>query len=178
MNLEEEKRIINLCRSDKSFFATIFDNYVQDVYRYSFSMTNKKETAEDAVSFAFLTALENIDKFTFNQKSIKLWILTIARNYIYAQYYKQSSTIDEQVLQIVDESENILENIIDEENQNLVLQVFASLHKQDQEIIRLKIWEELSFEEIAIIISQSLSSAKMRYYRAIEKLKLKLQISS
>ncbi len=38
------------------------------------------------------------------------------------------------------------------------------------EIIQLKLWEELSFEEIAELMGKSVGSVKMMYYRALEKI--------
>lgn len=38
------------------------------------------------------------------------------------------------------------------------------------EIIQLRLWEELSFEEIADLLGKSEDSVKMAYYRALEKI--------
>lgn len=38
------------------------------------------------------------------------------------------------------------------------------------EIIQLRLWEELSFEEIADVLGKSEASVKMAYYRALEKI--------
>jgi RNA polymerase sigma factor (sigma-70 family) len=38
------------------------------------------------------------------------------------------------------------------------------------EIIQLRVWEELSFEEISEIMGKPVGSIKMAYYRALEKI--------
>ncbi len=42
----------------------------------------------------------------------------------------------------------------------------------EQEIVILKIWEELQFQDVARIVSKKLSAVKFTYYQALEKLKV------
>ena len=44
----------------------------------------------------------------------------------------------------------------------------------EQELIRLRIFEEMEFNQIAIALDSKEAAVKMRYYRVIEKLKEEL----
>lgn len=49
--------------------------------------------------------------------------------------------------------------------------LISSLDAEERTIVSLKILEDLEFQEIATILDIQLSATKMRYYRALEKLK-------
>jgi RNA polymerase sigma-70 factor (ECF subfamily) len=173
MDLVDEKKYIDACKNDLSAFTAIYDEYAQDVYRYCYSLSMEKETAEDAVSFTFLKAIEKIDQYEFRGKSIKAWLFIIARNQIYKQGRIKEDSYEE-ILDPPGESEGILEYLVSEENFSEVLIIIDSLKDQEKEVLRLKIWEELQFDEIAEIMEIGVSSVKMRYYRALEKIKEKV----
>ncbi len=169
MELQQEREIIENCKSDLSNFTAIYDAYVSDVYRYCYSITRNKEMAEDAVSFAFLQAIEKIQEYEFQGKSIKAWLFIIARNHIFK---KANKTPDLELEEDwVGEDESILDQMIDDEDSENVKSVLESLKEEEKEIVRLKIWEEMKFEEIAEVTGLGLSGVKMKYYRAVEKMK-------
>jgi len=53
-------------------------------------------------------------------------------------------------------------------------ELIKSLDVQERTIVSLKLLEDLEFQEIAEILGIRLSAAKMRYYRALERLKERL----
>jgi len=50
-------------------------------------------------------------------------------------------------------------------------ELIKSLDAEERTIVSLKLLEDLEFQEIATILDIKLSATKMRYYRALEKLK-------
>ena len=55
--------------------------------------------------------------------------------------------------------------------------LLAPLGAEERSVVALKIVEDLEFTDIAAITGSSVSAAKMRYYRALEKLKTNLSAS-
>lgn len=177
MNLEEEVKAIELCKKDLSFFEPIYREYMPDVFRYVQSKTHNREITEEVVSRTFIKAMENISKYQFQDKSIKCWLFIIARNDLYAKYreIKSSVTLDEDI-EIDQKEETQILNIIikDEEYKRIITELEKSSPKQI-EIIRLKHWEDLKFDEIAKILNMSTGSVKMQYYRTLRNIKLMLE---
>lgn len=173
MELEQERVIVEECKSDLSRFTLIYDAYVGDVYRYCYSISKSKETAQDAVSFAFLQAIEKIKDYEFQGKSIKNWLFIIARNHIFKSD-KKKEILDEKIEEMPDENEDILEQIADDMDAARVKDIIEDLNPDEKEIVKLKIWEELKFEEIAEITKLGLSSVKMKYYRALGEIKSRI----
>ncbi len=62
-----------------------------------------------------------------------------------------------------------------EDMQRLVLEALRTLPTEQRQVVVLKIWEQMTFAEIAEVLECSLQTAASRYRYAIEKLAPKLQ---
>ena len=72
------------------------------------------------------------------------------------------------------EFENLLEQNTDEEHDVNIEYILEQMHKMcesDIEIMELRFFESKSFAEIAFILEINEATAKMRTYRAIDKLR-------
>ena len=168
MSLEKERYLITLCKNDLSHFNEIYKAFMPDVYRYCYSKLGNKSESEDVTSQTFLSALENIQNYVFKDKSIKCWLFIIARNIIYKGFRKPESMEFDETWQ-GSEDDNVLDAIADKELLLKIEEFVKNFKPPVPEIIRLKIWEEMTFDEIAQILNISVSNAKMSYYRAMSK---------
>jgi RNA polymerase sigma-70 factor (ECF subfamily) len=173
MSHEEEKLLIEACKSNLDEFNKIYKSYVQDVYRYCYSKLENKTEAEEAVSETFLKALQAIKTYEDRGKPIKNWLFVIARNVIYQGYRKkETETFDEKWHGV--EEDNVLDLIANRDALEKVEAYIKEFRPPVPEIIKLKLWEEMTFEEISEIVDKSVSSVKMAYYRSIEKVREQL----
>ena len=62
-------------------------------------------------------------------------------------------------------------NLENEERQNALLRSVDRLPKEQKEVLTLKIWSELTFDEIARTLDISLNTVASRYRYALQKLK-------
>lgn len=173
MNIEQENLLIDQTKKDLKHFTTIYEEYVKDVYRYCYAIVNDKEKTEDIVSETFFKALKYIKTYTPQGKSIKCWLFTICRHEIYRNHRPPTENLDEN-MDIASYDEEILSEIIKEEQQQNIRALLNKLPSKVSEIIRLKIWEEMTFEEISEILKEPESTVKMAYYRGLTKLKEKV----
>ncbi len=172
----QEQIIIEKAKNDVRYFELIYRAYVRSVYAYVFFVLKDKDGAEDITAETFRIALDNLADFKWQGVSIKFWLFQIARNQLKKYWrekqkevkWKPNMTVGE------DEGEKILEWLIDEEAIEGVKKCLEELDPLEAEVIKLKIWEEFSFEEIAQITGYTVSKIKMRYYRGLKKLKEKL----
>src|SRR5690606_7450369 len=111
-------------------------------------------------------------------KNKKSWIFGICNNIILEQYREKYqdediTEFDEKIIiDIESDSEKI---VIDQETKELILNELKQLPKNIQEIIILKIWEGMSFEEISTILQSKIGITKMRYYRGLKKIEIRLK---
>lgn len=170
MDLKDEVKLVEECRKSLAAFSKIYDAYVQDVYRYAYSRLNNRTEAEDITSETFLKAIEKFESYkVIPGRSIKWWFFTIARNLIIDKYRKKDMVeFNEEFTSYNDEK--ILDVLCDKDMIKRVEEFIKEFKPPVPEIIQLRLWEELSFEEIADILGKSQASVKMAYYRALEKI--------
>jgi RNA polymerase sigma-70 factor (ECF subfamily) len=172
-NLEKEQQLITLCKTDSKYFGTLYEWYFKDVYRYAYSLTKDQSKAEDATSHTFYTALEKISQFEQKGVSIKNWLFVILRNYIYRKNNQlgQMAGLEDAKEGLDIESGNLLEGLIMDEQVSFIKQALNNLTPEEQEIIHLRIWEDMTFNGIADLMQLSLSSVKMTFYRSLLKIR-------
>lgn len=173
MTEEELNSTLNLARSGNTdAFARIYDYYSEPIYRFIFFRVGHKEIAEDILSDTFIKAWLKINQLT-SAKALGGWLYQIAKNNIIDYYRVRKSQIS------LDEVEEFfLEDVVsavDELNlqldQKRVLDLIAGLPAEQQQVIRYKFFEDLSNEEIALVMNKTEGAIRVIQHRAIMKLK-------
>jgi RNA polymerase sigma-70 factor (ECF subfamily) len=170
MEIDQEKVVIAKCKEDMANFAFIYDSYVNDVYRYAFSRLNNKTEAEDITSETFLKALEKFGTYEPQEgKRIKYWLIRISRNLIIDKYRKKEMTEFHEEFTAF-EDEDILNKVANMDLLKKIEEFIKEMKPPTPEIVQLRIWDEMSFVEIAEILGKNVPAVKMNYYRALEKI--------
>lgn len=170
MDIEQEKSLLLKCKDDLSHFAGLYDCYVGDVYRYAYSRLNNKTEAEDITSETFLKALEKFETYMPQEgKRFKYWLIRISRNLIIDKYRKKEMTEFHDEFTAF-EDEKILDKVANMDLLKKIEEFIKLMKPPTPEIVQLRIWEEMSFEEIADILGKNVPAVKMNYYRALEKI--------
>lgn len=142
------------------------------IYNYVYYKTwNNEEVAYDLTSEIFLKALKNLKSYQKEKSSFKTRIYTIAFHSIIDFYRTQRNDISlenqENFLSYYDE---ILEKIDQEQILKKVYTEMNSLPYKTKTILRLRIFENLSFQEIAEITQSTPAACKMQLKRWIIQL--------
>lgn len=172
----EEKLIIAIKeKGDKRAASKLIEFYYKDIYRYVFKQTSDRELSKDLTQEIFISILNSIDSYSFEKASFKTWIYKIASNKIIdfyrSKFYKYRIIVDEIDDYNLLSSENIEEEFQVREDLNEVIKIVNTMNANIQEIFRLKVFGDMSFKEISIILELSESTVKTRYYGAIKKIK-------
>ena len=171
--MNDEKSIIEACqKGDREQFALLYDHYVKRIYRFIYFKVLQKETAEDLTSKAFLKALQGIHTFD-PERNFSAWIYSIARNTVIDHFRKERSSIPiEDVWDLAGDTHAKIET--DAENRRKFREVekhLKALTPEQREIVILRIWEDMSYREIATAIGKSEDNCKVIFSRAIAKLR-------
>ena len=152
----------------ESFFAT----YYNDALLYSLSLTKDKSNAEEIVSVAFYKALNTADD---NIRDFKSWLLTVCRNTYVSQCRKQSHYTELHEY-LADDSEELIDQIIKDEEYRALYHAIGLLPKEQNEVITLFYFENLPIKSICEIIGKKETNVKVLLYRARENLKKILEV--
>jgi RNA polymerase sigma-70 factor, ECF subfamily len=165
--------LLDLLRSGKhKALGQLYDRYHQHLLRYCFRLLKDQQRAEDAVQNVFLklqTGQQNIR----NGQSLQGWLFTVARNEALSDMKKNKNiTADDSMVWDGDSPEG---ELLTKERKDVIEAVLQRLHAPYREVIILREYERLSYEEIAGISGTTVSSVKSRLFKArkalIEKLK-------
>jgi RNA polymerase sigma-70 factor (ECF subfamily) len=156
---------------DREAFARVYDAYAKQVYGFVYTKTQHTHTAEDITSQVFMKALEHIQTFRKEKASFSTWLFTIARRTIidYYRTKKTEYTIDD-AWDIPSDSD-IPRDIDTVLHFAEVAKIMKGLSPAERDLITLRIWQGLSFAEIADIIGKSPAACKVGYGRAIQKIR-------
>jgi RNA polymerase sigma-70 factor (ECF subfamily) len=176
--MDNEISLIEKARQgDREAFGALYDFYVRRIYDFVYYRVGAKETAEDLTSDIFFKALDKISSFNPEQKnsSFGAWLYRIARNRIIDYYRSHRSTVS------FEDNENDLsdggllaEDLKQREERKAILKYLDILKPEQKELLLLRIWDERSYKEIALITGKSEAALKMAFGRTINSLRQKM----
>ncbi len=174
MNSAEEQRIAGLCREDPEYFADLYESYIDKIYRFIFYRVHHKETAEDLTSQTFMKALQGIK--SFKGGSFSSWLYRIARNTLIDHYRTGKKDIGiEQVPEMAGEEDppRIAGARIGLER---VRKYIDNLPGDQRDIVMMRVWDELSYKEIAEVMGKKEGACKVAFSRAIGRIRKEMPL--
>ncbi len=159
-------------QGDQSAFTSLLNQYWSEVYHFILKQSGNETDAEDITIETFSKAFSSIetydDKFAFNT-----WLLTIARNTHIDLIRKRKNVhfVDitdenQQYNNIIDDSATIEDELIREQNLEIFKNYIRLLKPHYQEVIELRFFQELSYNEIAATLNEPLNNVKIKIMRA------------
>ena len=156
-------------------FDPLYVLHVDAIYKYLIRRTLVKEVAEDLTSITFIKALESIRSFNPAKGELRAWLYRIARNALIDHYRSHASkTVDIETvwdLPSDDVATLMAERSIDAAKLHEAL---SHLRPEQREIVQLRIWEGLSYKEIAALTGKSEGNCKVIFSRAVSDLRTHL----
>jgi RNA polymerase sigma-70 factor, ECF subfamily len=154
-------------------FTQAVNTYLDDVYNYARYMVQDADEADDIAQKTFLSLYNNFSKID-RQRPLKPWLLKVARNHCLDFFKaKRMSVFSEFEHEIIDIPESVpsIESQLDSKDfLETVKDHIKALPLPAREILLLKYFEELTFEEIGTALSIPVNSVKTHFYRAKTKL--------
>ncbi len=175
MHTEDDQLISSYLEGDDQSLAVLVDRYLPHVYNFAFSLTRDKSLAEDVTQESFVKAWKNIRKFS-PTKSFRGWLFTIARNTAIDVLRKKkdipfSSFETENGNTLVDtlkDSEPTPAELVTlAEDYRYLENMLQELNPMYREVLTLRHTSDMTFDEIAQIVSRPLHTVKSQYRRAI-----------
>jgi RNA polymerase sigma factor (sigma-70 family) len=168
-------------QGDQKAFADLLNNYRDSLYFMLLKMTNNPTDAEDLTIEAFGKAFKNLGQYTPDY-AFSTWLFRIAANNC-IDFLRKSRRI-----QIVDNMDNggdeytdytanipantpgPDEHVIAKQKIRLMREVVERLKPHYRQLVELRYFSELSYEEIATRLDLPLGTVKAQLFRARELL--------
>lgn len=178
---EDQSLVVSAMEGDQMAYAKLLERYKDSIYFMVLKMVNNREDAEDLTIEAFGKAFSNIEKYS-PKFAFSTWLFKIAVNNCIDFIRKkriEKSSLDEKRSNSdggeyqIDVKSNELdpeENFIKEQRKALANEVVERLPDHYRNLIHMRYFEELSYNEIATKLNLPLGTVKAQLYRSKELL--------
>lgn len=177
----EAEIVVRVLKGERQAYALLVEEYKNQIYNLAYRMTLNSADAEDLAQESFLRSFKELSRYDTNLR-FYTWLYTISLNLIRNHLKKSGRKTNFRNMEkssdfsafntkkaVSSEDDDLNESRNERENQlEICLQ---KLSPELHEMLVLRFYQGLSFEEIAEITGFSQSAVKMRVYRGLEKLK-------
>lgn len=161
---------------DQRAYAELMHRYKDAIYFMALKMLNNKDDAMDLAVETFGKAFENLDKYK-PEFAFSTWLFRIATNSCIDFIRKKKLNVvslntmvdedgDDRPLQIKSDSLNPEESSIRKEQSEQLKMIVDNLPQRYRNLIILRYFNELSYEEIAGQLDLPLGTIKAQLFRA------------
>ena len=171
--LEIKEKIEQAKTGDQVAFTALLDYYWNEVYGFMLKRTENETDAEDITIETFAKAFDKIN--TYNPEfQFNTWLIAIAKNVHIDLLRKKKTSLfveiteaeDHQAYNIADSTPSAEDELITEQNLSQLLQYIKELKPHYQEVIQLRYFQEMTYQEIANKIDEPLNNVKVKLLRA------------
>jgi RNA polymerase sigma-70 factor, ECF subfamily len=152
--------------------------HIDGLYGYALVLTQNRTDAEDLVQETYVRAIRAMGRLR-PDSNVKGWLFTILRN-IWLNELRQRRKApeivdveaDERTSNLADESmRSPHEEYVAKLERHHVREAIQQLPEEAREVILLREWEELSYQEIAMVLDCPVGTVMSRLARARSKLR-------
>lgn len=164
---------------DRSKLSEIYDRYFLKMYNYAVSQLQTRSEAEDAVQEAFLSLAKNISKIDDPaSRAAAGYVMTTLKNKVIDVKRKKKRDADlfnTAASENAEFDDSVFDRIVKTERTEKLNNAVKRLQSRERHIILLRLYEDMSFEDIAKLTGISEGNVKNIYYRSLVKLRTMLE---
>ena len=184
MSADSELALVERLRGgEQAALESLMERFAPRVYRLAYGITRNEADAEEVVQDVFLTLFRKIGSFE-GRSALGTWIHRVATNTALIKRRGKRADLEvlledylprfredghregDRAMLLMDWSRSPEEECLSRETRDAVRQMIARLPEAYQVVVLLKDMEELSNEEVAEILGESVAAVKSRLHRA------------
>lgn len=174
-----EAALIDACRAGRAgAFDVVVERHRRSVYQLCYRFVGNHEDASDLSQDVFLRAYKGLRSFR-GQSSLATWLYRIGVNVCLnrvsasAPVDKLTEPIEER--QYIDtRSESPADHLLRTERNARVRAAIAELPRKQRATLILRVYHEMSHQEIADVLGSSVGAVKTNFFHALSNLKKRL----
>lgn len=153
--------------------------YYKEIFAFVYKQVLDEQLALDLTQEIFIRMLQAIPNFNKKKAAFRTWLYRIASNHC-IDYFRSKSYQAGQLTNYVEDLElldvvDIVDYLIKKEDLEEVNHLLYKYEAHTQQILRYKLFLELTFQEIAGLLNISESTVKTRYYAGFKKLREEME---
>ena len=183
IDLSDEQLVELAVSKDPEAFGEIVRRWERKIFALCFGMLAREDEARDAAQETFIAAYRNLSKFRGEAK-VSSWLHRIAVNQCLttkrrartrSEDFLDDDKQEEERFFIAPEKASPSRATEANERLALVRQAVTSLPSDLRQVVVMKEFEDMTFQEISETLEVPLSTVKSRLYTALKQLRQKLE---
>lgn len=175
---EDDREAVRACqRGEREAFDRLVERYQRDVYRLCYRYLNNHHDAHDLAQETFLRAYRSIGSFR-GDSAFATWLYRIAVNACLNFRARWRAEREELPENLSDGAPGAPDRIERDELSQRVRKAVSRLPEKQRATLILKIYHELTHEQVARILGSSVGTVKANLFHALGNLKRLLNEAS
>jgi RNA polymerase sigma-70 factor (ECF subfamily) len=175
--MDDKQLIILYIEGDESALTQLVERYQKELYGFVFRQVGNHADAADLTQKVFVNVFLKAEQFN-GDSSFKTWLYQIAinqcKNHFRSKDRQRLDDVKVESLPLMSE-ENFELELEMVEQQQLLRQAVDRLPAKQRMTVRLRLYQECTFVEIAEIMTASVGTAKAHYHQAVTTLRKMLK---
>lgn len=163
-------------------YAELIRRYEKKIYVFVLHMLKQAHLdylAEDICQETFYKAYRSIHSFRDAEATFSTWLYTIARNTVLSELRKSRNgdvyLEDTTQVPVISFERLPEQQLLQNEREALVRRAINNLPEKQRSALILREYEQMDYNEIAVILDLTVSSVKSLLFRARQSIKLQLE---
>jgi RNA polymerase sigma factor (sigma-70 family) len=171
--LSDQELVRNYLNGDNTSFEVLLTRHKSRVFAFIMSKMKNRDLSEDLFQDTFIKVINSLQKGKYNEEGKFLpWMMRIAHNLMIDHFRKEArmrqvrSTDEFDIFDVLDDGNKNQEEVLIETEVYTDLEVLIEQLPEDQnEVLRMRYFENLSFKQISELTGTSINTAlgRMRY---------------
>lgn len=161
-------------RGDQSCFSVLMERHKAKVFSYIYMMVKDRAASEDLFQDVFIKVIHTLKSGKYNEEGKFLpWVMRISHNLVIDHFRREkkmpmagSKNEEFDIFKVVKiQEQNVEDRMIRDQSNTEVRHLISRLPKEQKEVLLMRHYGELSFNEIAEQTNVSINTAlgRMRY---------------
>ena len=172
-SLIDAQLVSNYISGDENALSILINRHQSRLYGFIFSKIQDRDAADDVFQDTFIKVIRTLKRGNYNEQGKFLpWVMRISHNLI-IDYFRKNSRMPKfksknefDIFSIIsDDSLNIENKMVDAQIENHIRILLDELPDEQRAVIKMRIYQDMSFKEISESTGVSINTAlgRMRY---------------
>lgn len=172
------ERVERCLKGEREAFDELVRQYQRPIYRLCFRYSRNAEDAYDLAQDAFMKAYQGLRTFN-HRSSFKTWLYRVAINNCINHVQRQKARGEEVEVGEAEDPSAQADDLVEKNEQlTLLRSALDQLPPRQQAALKLRVYDQLSYEEISKVLNCSVSTAKTNVFFGLANLRKVLNVET